>query len=766
MNGVSKYSGFTPAGSSSWAAGQVPNWKGGAFDGWRHAKSVYAVDFMNGRAMSGASEALVDTCVTITRASPHYLEGDDGAYQKFDADRLALMAGDGAFIGGPFTNQIRNPRGERGVVGTVGVTNKCTGYNAAPPALIAMGTAVAFNAAVVGMVAGGGDTSTLFGVVDDTTALEALAVSDPFIQAGLDKGWLNGRVFKIDNSVSAVSALVTISGQSDNTNAHSFAAYCRVDSGVIRLKTNFNEGLKVSVASYYSRLKSENVAITHTNTSLQISVDPGSVAYFILFDLIQAVACPPVLTVIAGASATGAMPTNWTRDTDLSGTRSLFLGCGTEDGLAYGDIRLFGIESGAQALLMRFDSQTYTAALAGQAWGADFYVRLIAGSLAGISGVRAGIYDQSNALISLSPSIAPTGTRARCATSGVVSAAASTFVCSRLEVASLNNGAAVDATLRIYAPKLVQLVVVESAEKVVNGDFDDTSGLIVGENWSAAAGVATHTPGSTASLDFSDVNIAAHSDDQGAIAKFSLVVSGSSAGIVRPRWTSTSSSGNGAFTNYGVFGDTAANFGVIPSADFDGSIDNVSIKLLTAGYMPTFPILPPVGIQENSVRYADVVGAVANDTQPFSGWKAAGLDEGVSIIVDLDLSHVGDGTVRPLFEISDGSADNYIRAFIDEDDRARFEIIAGSVQQASVALTAPVAIGRLSIVCGWAADGGYICDDVGQVAGFSVVALPAGLTQIQVSGSLVPAYLNDMLRQLQVCSPLTQSEAAFWAEAV
>src|SRR3546814_283520 len=120
MSGGSKYSSFTPAGSSSWEAGQVPNWQGGAFDGWRHAKSVFAADFMTGRALSDACDALVETCLTTTRASPRYVKGVVGAYRKFDSDTLVMMMAKGAFIGGAFTNKIRNPRGEGGTVGVIG----------------------------------------------------------------------------------------------------------------------------------------------------------------------------------------------------------------------------------------------------------------------------------------------------------------------------------------------------------------------------------------------------------------------------------------------------------------------------------------------------------------------------------------------------------------------------------------------------------------------------------------------------------------------
>jgi hypothetical protein len=654
MNGVSKYSSFTPAGSSSWIAGLLPNWQGGTFDGWRHAKSVYAVDFANARAMNDGSGALVETSVTAMRASPAYLEGDDGIYRKFGINQLAMMDATGVFIGGQVTNRIHNPRGDGGVVGTVGVTNKCAGYNAAPPVLVPMGTAAAFNSAVPRMSTSGGDGATLYGVVDDTAALQAIAAADPFIQSGLDNGWLNGRVYKVDNSAGAAHAYVDVSGATGNTNTHTVSFYSRgFESGFFGLVTS--SGAERSGINFSAGYTKVSVTLTpgSSDRNFQVRVSAGSTAYFILFDLIEASAAASVPTVVAGASATGALPSlgHLSLLQITTGISTSFLGASSENGLPTFDVRYSGMALGTGAAQYYPDGTTNAATSSAQAWGGDIGVQVIAGTAPDVS-LRLGQYNSGGIYLGVLDTstfnyVAVGGGKVTFTNKGVATDATVASVKVFLQMVTV-DATVYDFTLRIFAPKLVQI------------------------------------------------------------------------------------------------------------CDNDG----------TPGYLPTFPILPPVGVPGDSVRYGDVVRAITDDTQPFSRWVAAGLDEGGSAIVSLTLSHVGDGAMRSLFEISDGSVDNYVRAFLDEDDRVTFEIVAGRIVQASVALALPVAVGPTSIICTWTADGGYICDDNGQMTCFTGVALPVDLAQMQLGGSLAATYLDDAMRQIQVCLPLTQSEATFWVQMI
>lgn len=583
MSGVSKYSSFTPAGSPSWIAGLVPNWQGGTFDGWRHAKSVYAVDFANARAMNDGRGVPVEMSVTTLRASPAYLEGDDGAYRKFDIDKLAIMDATGAVIGGQFTNKIRNPRGEGGTVGVIG--------------------------------------------------------------------------------------------------------------------------------------------------------------------------------------AVGALPTNFSA---LGGLSVEFLGAGQEDGLAYFDVRFFGTASSSYSALY-FEGTSNAIGIPGQAWGLDAHIRALGGVQPGSA---LAVYKGGNATVFQSAAFAPDGNRQYVSTKGILEAGV-TYLRPYI-ITSITNGVPYDFSLRIYAPKLVQVAIITGAENASNpGPFADTTGWTQGDAASVISANSGHLQikNGDASAAYA---YATFSTVAGGVYRVEVnKVAGASAGLVQivdggGLFLNSGSTITGNYVAYFVARQTTSKLymsnGSDATLDYSSQWSLASVKQVTPSYLPTCLILPPVGVPGDSVRYGDAVKVVVDDTQPFSRWASAGLDEGASALVSLDLSHVGDGTVRTLFEISDGSVDNYVRAFLDEDDRVTIEIVAGSVVQACVALTAPVAIGSTSIVCTWTADGGYICDDSGQTAGFTAVTLPVGLAQMQLGGSLAGTYLNGTMRQIQVGLPLTQSEATFWAQ--
>lgn len=120
MSAQTKYVSYAPAGSPAWTPSRNPNWCGGWRDGWRHAKSVHAVDFQNNRGMNGLANAPLASCLSVTRTSAHYLLDNSDHYQFCDVNALALRPNVGAYIGGAFTNKIRNPRGEGGTSGLIG----------------------------------------------------------------------------------------------------------------------------------------------------------------------------------------------------------------------------------------------------------------------------------------------------------------------------------------------------------------------------------------------------------------------------------------------------------------------------------------------------------------------------------------------------------------------------------------------------------------------------------------------------------------------
>jgi hypothetical protein len=163
---------------------------------------------------------------------------------------------------------------------------------------------------------------------------------------------------------------------------------------------------------------------------------------------------------MVGAVAPSTIPTNWA--SNIGGLTLAVVGTGTENGIAYIDIRFSGTPTATFANV-RFDGNTQIVAANGQTWSSAFYARMVAGSTTNIVGVDNRIYYRDN-----------TGTGLQEAGSDFTStvSAASLSVARRLQtltgsnasIAYVNNGvniattvgAAIDITLRIGLPQLEQ----------------------------------------------------------------------------------------------------------------------------------------------------------------------------------------------------------------------------------------------------------------------------------------------------------------------
>lgn len=113
------------------------------------------------------------------------------------------------------------------------------------------------------------------------------------------------------------------------------------------------------------------------------------------------------------------------------------------------------------------------------------------------------------------------------------------------------------------------------SEMLINGNFDDSSNW-VGENWSFANGKAQHTAGKQTSLSQSILAII------GKTYKIEYIISDNTAGNVRTHFGGVfgeKNSANGVYKDY-LTATKSDIFEIIPSIDFNGSIDSVSIKEL------------------------------------------------------------------------------------------------------------------------------------------------------------------------------------------
>jgi hypothetical protein len=317
----------------------------------------------------------------------------------------------------------------------------------------------------------------------------------------------------------------------------------------------------------------------------------------------------------AVAGTPGTSPTNWSL-IGLSGLTQTIVGTGTESGIAYIDIRLFGTTSSPLFFGIRAESTTVVAATPNSIWTSAFYVRLVGGSLTNVTAVKlvltnfnsSGVALNQFAVASLTPTSAALATQrySLSTTSATFADATTAFVGNALQVEA-NSGAAIDFTLRIGLPQLelgafaTSVIPTSTAAATRNADVAS----ITGANFSswyrqdegtvfASAGVQDFTQTNFPrlfSLDRADVS-----------TNFIAAVRGSSTRRL----------------DYSVFADATGqavglNNGIAPAAnttvngawvykanDFIGAVNGVLTNSDTSGSVPTLLTTFGIGMQGNA----------------------------------------------------------------------------------------------------------------------------------------------------------------------
>jgi len=162
----------------------------------------------------------------------------------------------------------------------------------------------------------------------------------------------------------------------------------------------------------------------------------------------------------AGGASAGVMPTNWTLTANANGVTSEVIGVGTENGLAFVDIKVSGTPTANGGVYPTPESANHIAATSGQTWTFSGHYKLVGGSL---SNAVTRIYSSERgsggaSLAGTSQAITPTSASLasqRASVTRVFNNGSTNFALGFYEIA-YTNGNAIDLTLRIAAPQLEQ----------------------------------------------------------------------------------------------------------------------------------------------------------------------------------------------------------------------------------------------------------------------------------------------------------------------
>jgi hypothetical protein len=154
----------------------------------------------------------------------------------------------------------------------------------------------------------------------------------------------------------------------------------------------------------------------------------------------------------AVAGTPGTLPTNYT--SNFRGFSSQVVGTGTENGIQYFDLRLFGTSTGG-SVEITLESNTQIAALSGQNWAFSSYLKLVAGSLPAGSEIGHVITERTVAGVGLVEQLntfSLTSSLQRFTSTRTLNQATTAFVNVRVIVTSSTTAS--DFTIRIAAPQM------------------------------------------------------------------------------------------------------------------------------------------------------------------------------------------------------------------------------------------------------------------------------------------------------------------------
>lgn len=162
----------------------------------------------------------------------------------------------------------------------------------------------------------------------------------------------------------------------------------------------------------------------------------------------------------AVAGTPGTLPTGWPFQTNSNGLAVSIVGTGSESGIAYLDWRISGTATAAAIGDICFGRAS---ALTAQTWTISSYLKLVSGSLSGVTGATLSLIEETaanafvtGALYSIAlPTTAPLITQRPTASRTLTGGATVALVRTNLTF-NVSSGSTVDFTIRIGLPQLEQ----------------------------------------------------------------------------------------------------------------------------------------------------------------------------------------------------------------------------------------------------------------------------------------------------------------------
>jgi hypothetical protein len=201
----------------------------------------------------------------------------------------------------------------------------------------------------------------------------------------------------------------------------------------------------------------------------------------------------------------------------------------------------------------------------------------------------------------------------------------------------------------------------------------------------------------------------------------------------------------------------------VEGQNYDFTIEIYPPLLVVGGGVTFDPgyVLPPEGAQGVSVRMASDVRAASMDW-----FSAAGA--GFSVLAEVDITHVGDGVTRHIMTMGVGVSTNIRRMMVSSAGLISAQIYNTATGQAVLLqLPGAVATGRQRIAVRMQ-PGAHRLAATGRSAVASVDATPLeNLERLHIGQNYTGSAdgLNDTIRRLEICHPLTDVEMDAWVAA-